>query len=83
MSLRPRTYLPPSLIHLIVAMTKAQTTLKLAQNSAFLAFSCSPRIDVDFRPPRIIDNRLWRDEKRSLPIARPRFRAKVGWNDHV
>ncbi|KAM5538398.1 hypothetical protein V8D89_008000 [Ganoderma adspersum] len=31
----------------------------------------------------IIDNRLWRDEKRSLPIARPRFRAKVGWNDHV
>ncbi|KAI1782279.1 hypothetical protein LXA43DRAFT_1087598 [Ganoderma leucocontextum] len=31
----------------------------------------------------IIDNRLWRDEKRSLPIARPRFRTKIGWNGHV
>ncbi|KAI0756006.1 cysteine proteinase [Daedaleopsis nitida] len=31
----------------------------------------------------IIDNRLWRDEKRSLPIGRQKFRAKVGWNDIV
>ncbi|KAI1792016.1 hypothetical protein LXA43DRAFT_862099, partial [Ganoderma leucocontextum] len=31
----------------------------------------------------IIDNRLWRDEKRSLPIARPRFHTKIGWNGHV
>ncbi|OJT05642.1 hypothetical protein TRAPUB_3565 [Trametes pubescens] len=31
----------------------------------------------------IIDNRLWRDEKRSLPITRPRFRSKVGWNGIV
>ncbi|KAH9854519.1 cysteine proteinase [Lenzites betulinus] len=27
----------------------------------------------------ILDNRLWRDEKRALPISRPRFRGKVGW----
>ncbi|KAI0776350.1 cysteine proteinase [Trametes elegans] len=31
----------------------------------------------------IIDNRLWRDEQRSLPITRPRFRGKVGWNEVV
>ncbi|PIL31016.1 hypothetical protein GSI_05709 [Ganoderma sinense ZZ0214-1] len=31
----------------------------------------------------IIDNRLWRDEQRSLPVGRSRFRAKLGWNDHV
>ncbi|KAI8980637.1 cysteine proteinase [Trametes punicea] len=31
----------------------------------------------------IIDNRLWRDEKRSLPVGRARFRSKVGWNDAV
>ncbi|KAI0640335.1 cysteine proteinase [Trametes polyzona] len=31
----------------------------------------------------IIDNRLWRDEKRSLPISRARFKSKVGWNDVV
>ncbi|KAI0363306.1 cysteine proteinase [Pilatotrama ljubarskyi] len=31
----------------------------------------------------IIDNRLWRNETRSLPITRPRFKSKVGWNDTV
>ncbi|CDO68482.1 hypothetical protein BN946_scf184499.g7 [Trametes cinnabarina] len=31
----------------------------------------------------IIDNRLWRDEKRSLPVGRARFRSKVGWSDVV
>ncbi|KAJ2964347.1 hypothetical protein NUW54_g14241 [Trametes sanguinea] len=31
----------------------------------------------------IIDNRLWRDEKRSLPVGRARFRNKVGWSDVV
>ncbi|KAI0352188.1 cysteine proteinase [Trametes cingulata] len=31
----------------------------------------------------IIDNRLWRNETRSLPITRPRFKGKVGWNDTV
>ncbi|KAI1791667.1 hypothetical protein LXA43DRAFT_389666 [Ganoderma leucocontextum] len=31
----------------------------------------------------IIDNRLWRDEKRSLPVARPKFREKIGWNSRA
>ncbi|KAI0328424.1 cysteine proteinase [Cubamyces sp. BRFM 1775] len=31
----------------------------------------------------IIDNRLWRDEKRSLPVGRPKFRSKVGWSTSV
>ncbi|RPD69337.1 cysteine proteinase [Lentinus tigrinus ALCF2SS1-7] len=31
----------------------------------------------------ILDNRLWRDEKRSLPISRNKFRTKIGWNENV
>ncbi|KAM5538031.1 hypothetical protein V8D89_008228 [Ganoderma adspersum] len=31
----------------------------------------------------IIDNRLWKDEKRSLPVGKPKFREKIGWNDRV
>ncbi|TBU41273.1 cysteine proteinase [Dichomitus squalens] len=31
----------------------------------------------------IIDNRLWRDETRALPVGRPRFQTKIGWNGHV
>ncbi|KAI0801543.1 cysteine proteinase [Fomes fomentarius] len=31
----------------------------------------------------IIDNRLWRDEQRSLPVGRNRFKAKLGWNGTV
>lgn len=39
-------------------------------------------IDADVAPS-IIDNRLWRDEKRSLPVGRNRFKAKLGWNGTV
>ncbi|KAH9884671.1 cysteine proteinase [Cubamyces lactineus] len=31
----------------------------------------------------VIDNRLWRDEQRSLPVGRPKFRSKVGWSPPV
>ncbi|KZT63625.1 cysteine proteinase [Daedalea quercina L-15889] len=31
----------------------------------------------------VIDNRLWKDEQRSLPVTRPRFQHKLGWNDNV
>ncbi|TFK84094.1 cysteine proteinase [Polyporus arcularius HHB13444] len=31
----------------------------------------------------IVDNRLWRDEKRSLPVSRNKFRTKIGWNENV
>ncbi|KAI0652778.1 cysteine proteinase [Trametes meyenii] len=31
----------------------------------------------------IIDNRLWRDEQRSLPVTRARFRSKLGWDNVV
>ncbi|KAH9830534.1 cysteine proteinase [Rhodofomes roseus] len=31
----------------------------------------------------IIENRLWKDEQRALPVTRPRFQQKLGWNDTV
>ncbi|KAH9913522.1 uncharacterized protein B0H18DRAFT_1047995 [Fomitopsis serialis] len=31
----------------------------------------------------ILENRLWKDEQRSLPVTRPRFQHKLGWNSTV
>ncbi|KAH9917622.1 uncharacterized protein B0H18DRAFT_691434 [Fomitopsis serialis] len=31
----------------------------------------------------ILENRLWKDEQRSLPVTRPRFQHKLGWNNTV
>ncbi|PIL24467.1 transcription factor [Ganoderma sinense ZZ0214-1] len=31
----------------------------------------------------IIDNRLWKDEQRSLPVGKAKFREKIGWNDQA
>ncbi|PCH34498.1 cysteine proteinase [Wolfiporia cocos MD-104 SS10] len=31
----------------------------------------------------IVENRLWKDEQRILPVDRPKFQQKIGWNDDV
>jgi len=31
----------------------------------------------------VLENRLWKDERRSLPVTRPRFQHRLGWNSTV